>query len=126
MRCTVNHVEFIEKHVREELIRQGFTAAVAQGGHSRPSICTGECLRQVVRGGFSMMFCVTRSYGQRNRQFRQIGLSRNALSGRSSRVCSEKVKAAVREHQRLSGAKTRRNCEVIMTNACTKHQAKGA
>lgn len=23
---------FIEKHVREELIRQGFTAAVAQGG----------------------------------------------------------------------------------------------
>lgn len=37
-----------------------------------------------------------------------------------------KVKAAVREHQRLSGAKTGRNCEVIMTNACTKHQAKGA
>jgi len=32
VRCTVNHVEFIEKHVREELIRQGFTAAVAQGG----------------------------------------------------------------------------------------------
>lgn len=28
----MNHMEFIEKHVREELIRQGFTAAVAQGG----------------------------------------------------------------------------------------------
>ncbi|EMX9177831.1 hypothetical protein HVX72_12935 [Citrobacter sp. RHB21-C05] len=28
----MNHLEFIEKHVREELIRQGFTAAVAQGG----------------------------------------------------------------------------------------------
>lgn len=28
----MNHIEFIEKHVREELIRQGFTAAVAQGG----------------------------------------------------------------------------------------------
>lgn len=28
----MNHVEFIKKHVREELIRQGFTAAVAQGG----------------------------------------------------------------------------------------------
>lgn len=27
----MNHLEFIEKHVREELIRQGFTAAVAQG-----------------------------------------------------------------------------------------------
>ncbi|WP_181012969.1 hypothetical protein [Citrobacter amalonaticus] len=24
--------DFIEKHVREELVRQGFTAAVAQGG----------------------------------------------------------------------------------------------
>lgn len=34
---------FIEKHVREELIRQGFTVAVAQGGgHFRPSICTSE------------------------------------------------------------------------------------
>lgn len=31
---------FIEKHVREELIRQGFTVAVAQGGHFRLSICT--------------------------------------------------------------------------------------
>lgn len=28
----MNHMEFIEKHVREELIRQGFTATVAQGG----------------------------------------------------------------------------------------------
>ena len=27
----MNHLEFIEKHVREELIRQGFTVAVAQG-----------------------------------------------------------------------------------------------
>lgn len=27
----MNHMDFIEKHVREELIRQGFTAAVAQG-----------------------------------------------------------------------------------------------
>lgn len=28
----MNHIEFIEKHVREELIRQGFAVAVAQGG----------------------------------------------------------------------------------------------
>ncbi|WP_279240392.1 hypothetical protein [Escherichia coli] len=28
----MNHIEFIEKHVREELIKQGFTVAVAQGG----------------------------------------------------------------------------------------------
>ena len=73
-----------------------------------------------------MMFCVTQSYGQRNRRCRQIGLSRNALSARSSRGCSKKVKAMVLEHQWLSGAKVANDCEVIMTNACTKHQAKGA
>lgn len=28
----MNHIQFIEKHVREELIKQGFTVAVAQGG----------------------------------------------------------------------------------------------
>ncbi len=28
----MNHIEFIEKHIRDELIKQGFTAAVAQGG----------------------------------------------------------------------------------------------
>jgi len=28
----MNHLEFIEKHVREELIKQGFTVSVAQGG----------------------------------------------------------------------------------------------
>nr|DAR37556.1 MAG TPA: hypothetical protein [Caudoviricetes sp.] len=28
----MNHIEFIEKNVREELLRQGFTQPVAQGG----------------------------------------------------------------------------------------------
>lgn len=36
----MNHIEFIEKNVRDELIKQGFTAAVAQGGHIRLSTCT--------------------------------------------------------------------------------------
>lgn len=36
----MNHIQFIEKHVREELIKQGFTVAVAQGGHIRQSTCT--------------------------------------------------------------------------------------
>jgi len=36
------------------------------------------------------------------------------------------VKAALVEQQRLSGAITASNCEVIMTNAYSKHQAKGA
>lgn len=28
----MNHIEFIEKHVREELLRLGFSLGVAQGG----------------------------------------------------------------------------------------------
>ncbi len=38
----------------------------------------------------------------------------------------EKAKAPLREQKGLSGAKTDSHCEIIMTNACTKHQAKGA
>lgn len=29
----MNHIEFIEKNVREELLRQGFTQSVAQGAY---------------------------------------------------------------------------------------------
>ena len=36
----MNHIEFIEKHVRAELIKLGFTVSVAQGGHTRQWICT--------------------------------------------------------------------------------------
>ncbi len=28
----MNHLEFIEKHVRQQLIDQGFTPSIAQGG----------------------------------------------------------------------------------------------
>ncbi|ENC9732391.1 TPA: hypothetical protein I9236_002171 [Citrobacter freundii] len=122
----MNHIEFIEKHVREELVRQGFTAAVAQGGHFRLSICTSACLRQVAKGGFLMMFCVTRNYGQKNRRCRRIDLKLSALSAVVSKGCSEKVKTVVRQHSQSSGVTPGRNYEVIMTNACTKHQAKGA
>ena len=37
----MNHIEFIEKHVRAELIKLGFTVSVAQGGHTRLWACTG-------------------------------------------------------------------------------------
>lgn len=28
----MNHIEFIEKHVREDLVKRGFSVSVAQGG----------------------------------------------------------------------------------------------
>ncbi|ELP3266419.1 hypothetical protein ACU4NJ_003897 [Escherichia coli] len=32
----MNHIEFIEKHVREELLKLGFSLGVAQGGGGVP------------------------------------------------------------------------------------------
>lgn len=92
----MNHIEFIEKHVRDELIKQGFTVAVAQGGHFRLSICTSACHRPVVRGGFSMTCYDTQSFGRRSSRCRQTSSKRSALSVCSSiQVCSEKAKAAL-------------------------------
>ena len=86
----MNHIEFIEKNVREELMRQGFTQAVAQGGHTRQSICTSACLRPVVRGGFLMMCYATQSCGQRSRRYRLTSSKRKGQSLLSNKVCSEK------------------------------------
>ncbi|CTQ13187.1 conserved hypothetical protein [Klebsiella variicola] len=47
----MNHIEFIEKNVREELLRQGFTQAVAQGGHTRRSIMYKRMLQASRKGG---------------------------------------------------------------------------
>ena len=63
-----------------------------------------------------MMFYATRNYGLRNKHCRRIGLNRNALNVTGKKDCYEKVKAAVLEHQRLSGAKTGRYCGVSMSN----------
>lgn len=63
----MNHIEFIEKNVREELIRQGVTQSVAQGGHFRLSICTSACHRPVVREAFLMMLCATPGCGLRSK-----------------------------------------------------------
>lgn len=92
----MNHIEFIEKHVRDELIKQGFTVAVAQGGGLfRPSICTSACHRPVERGGFSMTCYDTRSFGRRSNSCRLTSSKRSALSVSSSQVCYEKAKAAL-------------------------------
>lgn len=94
----MNHIEFIEKNVREELMRQGFTQAVAQGGHTRRSICTSACRRPVARGGFLTMCYATQSCGQRSRHYRLTSSKRKGQSPLSSKVCSERAKAAVLEH----------------------------
>lgn len=91
----MNHIEFIEKNVREELMRQGFTQAVAQGGYTRRSICTSACRRPVARGGFLMMFYATQSCGLRSRHYRLTSSKRKGQSLLSIRGCSKKAKAAL-------------------------------
>ena len=74
-----------------------------------------------------MMFCVTRNYGQINRRCRRIDLKLNALSAVVSKDCSEKGEdRCVPAQTAFRCNSLRTHCEVIMTNACTKHQAKGA
>lgn len=47
----MNHLEFIEKHVREELIRQGFTVAVAQVGGAFQAVDMYKRMSQASRKG---------------------------------------------------------------------------
>lgn len=47
----MNHIEFIEKHVREELIKQGFTVAVAQGGGAFQAVDMYKRMSQASRKG---------------------------------------------------------------------------
>lgn len=102
----MNHIEFIEKNVREELLRQGFTQAVAQGGgHTRRSICTSGCHRQAEKGECLTMLCDTQSYGQRSRQAQLNAGKQSAPCERAAirLACSERVKTVVLEHSRSSG-----------------------
>lgn len=47
----MNHIEFIEKHVRDELIKQGFTVAVAQGGGAFQAVDMYKRMSQASRKG---------------------------------------------------------------------------
>ncbi|EUM72821.1 hypothetical protein L356_09156 [Enterobacter sp. MGH 10] len=52
----MNHLEFIEKNVREQLIKQGFSSSVAQGGgRGKPLIYISACHKPARKARFSMM-----------------------------------------------------------------------
>ena len=105
----MNHIDFIEKNVREDLLRQGFTQAVAQGGHARRSICTSGCHRQAAKGKFLTMLCDTQSYGQRSRPAQLNAGKQSAKCERAATRlgCSERVKTVVRQHSQSSGCEKR-------------------
>ncbi|MGT1853726.1 hypothetical protein SPM20_07150 [Enterobacter hormaechei subsp. hoffmannii] len=51
----MKHLEFIEKNVREQLIKQGFSSSVAQGGHGKRLIYISACHKPARKARFSMM-----------------------------------------------------------------------
>lgn len=51
----MNHLEFIEKNVKEQLIKQGFSSSVAQGGRGKQLIYISACHKPVRRVRFSTM-----------------------------------------------------------------------
>lgn len=100
----MNHIEFIEKNVREELLRQGFTQAVAQGGAYQAVDMYKRMSQASRKGGCLTMLCDTQSYGQRNKpaQLNVVKLSAQCEREVIRQGCSERVKTVVLEHSRSS------------------------
>lgn len=100
----MNHIEFIEKHVREELLKLGFSLGVAQGGAFQ-AIDMYKRMSQASRKGkiFDDVLRHAKLWAESS-SYLLTALRSEKLKGTPSRACSEKAKAAVREHKRLSGA----------------------
>lgn len=105
----MNHIEFIEKNVREELLRQASRKQWLRGGHTRRSICTSGCHRQAAKGECLTMLCDTQSYGLRSRPAQLNAGKQSAKCERAATRlgCSERVKTVVRQHSQSSGCEKR-------------------
>ena len=100
----MNHIEFIEKHVREELLKLGLSLGVAQGGAFQ-AVDMYKCMSQASRKGkiFDDVLRHAKLWAEKQ-QLPADRFEKRKVNGTPSRACSEKAKAAVREHKRLSGA----------------------
>jgi hypothetical protein len=61
----MNHIEFIEKHVRDELIKLGFTVSVAQGGIPGSGLVQAYEPGQQERGNFDDVFRFARLWAEK-------------------------------------------------------------
>lgn len=61
----MNHMEFIEKNVRSELLKQGFSASLAQGGQCKQWTYTNACRKPQSAERCLMTAYDTQNYGQR-------------------------------------------------------------
>lgn len=102
--------DYVRNQVEKILLSEGFSVPVAQGGQGMRRTYTTECHRQLKKVRFSMMLSGMAAYGRRSRPARLNAVQLNVRCEKvANRLgCSERVKAAVQQHQRLSGAKTKR------------------
>lgn len=98
--------DYVRNQVEKILLSEGFSVPVAQGGgQGMRRTYTTECHRQLKKGRFSMMLSGMAAYGLRSRPARLNAVQLNVRCEKvANRLgCSERVKAAVQQHQRLSG-----------------------
>lgn len=102
--------DYVRNQIEKILLSEGFSVPVAQGGRGTERTYTTECLRQLKKGRFSMTRSDMAACGRKNKPAQQsaVKLSERYERAASRLDCSKKAKAAVFEHQRLSGAKTKR------------------
>lgn len=86
----MNHLEFIEKNVKELLIKQGFSSSVAQGGRGRRLICINACHRQARKARFLTTCYGMRKPGQISRFLKPKSLNENATP-RKTKAASFKL-----------------------------------
>ncbi|WP_185959398.1 hypothetical protein [Serratia liquefaciens] len=59
----MNHIQFIEKHIKEKLIDAGFSVAIAQGGQMKVLTSTSVARRPAPRERCLMIATGTPGYG---------------------------------------------------------------
>ncbi|WP_192958261.1 hypothetical protein [Serratia fonticola] len=72
----MNHVEFIEHHIKQKLVGDGFSPAIAQGGQMLALITTGDAHKPAKKGRCLRTATGSRKPGQTRTQLRAISRSR--------------------------------------------------
>ncbi|EMH4108112.1 TPA: hypothetical protein SMI01_002677 [Serratia marcescens] len=61
----MNHIQFIEKHIKQKLIEAGYSAAIAQGGQMKVLTSTSAAHKPAPKEGCLMTVIGMRGCGQR-------------------------------------------------------------
>ncbi|ENG6107620.1 hypothetical protein ACAY19_002290 [Serratia liquefaciens] len=87
----MNHMQFIEKHIKQKLAEAGYSAAIAQGGQMLVLIITGVAHKPARRAQCLRTVSGTQRYGLKRTARPQISRLRKnkaELRQQLGRVCS--------------------------------------